>query len=572
MKQVLKNIFILIASLLVLGIIIYTAQVITNLRFKNNNWLKAIANNKQISFSDLNNLLDDLGLGYSSNNAFQQKWLDFIVLLPKLKTDVELQQKLTNLEPVVNDIQNGGLMFKIINGDDNALSSLKELANTLSLLEKYDLKVVKNLNYQVSNWLSFLGETETKNYLLLFQEPKISRPSGGMLGDYGILTFENGKSNLQGDIIFDLDDLLIKKIIPPLPLQFISNKWFFHDVNWFFDFPTTAKKVMEFYQETSLKPEINGVIIINDSVVSSILSITGPIKLSEYEQTIDANNFSSFFDQQILEGAQATSEQREIFSVFINELFLKLKHLSTKDYQQLQNILLTSLNNKDIQLFSDDDQVEYFFDSLNWAGKITESHQDYLAVVFNNLDENLKIDTRIKNVSLETKISTSTITNVLIIKSPALERNDFNRETYLKIYLPKGVKIIKATGGYFKGVNNDWPFEKLNYQFDPDINTIESRQIIDSTNSLSIFEESSKTVIGTWAKLSAQSFTLTYELPFSPLNLNQWNLIVQKQSGQNIKFSYNLVPSLGGKLAPTLFEFNKSIPLYQDLDLNFGLE
>jgi hypothetical protein len=572
MKHILKNIIILVAGLLVLSLIIYLGQMVTNLRLRNNNWLKSIENNNQISFNDLNKLLPELELTSKQINILRQKWLELIVLIPKLRNDVELQQQLVNLGPALHDIQNGILISNIIKGQDEALKPLIDLNNIFIFLEKYNIEAIKNLKYETSNWLSFLGNTSPKNYLLLFQEPDISRPSGGFLGDYGLLVFNQGKATISGDTIFDLDDLLINKIIPPEPLQQISNKWFFHDLNWFFDFPTTAKKIMEFYGATGLSSKIDGVIALNDSVIESILNITGPIELPDYGQTITADNFVAFFDQQIMKSTQATDQEREIFSDFMSGLFLKLQNLSSAKFQELQNILVMSLNNKDIQLFSNDDQIEYFLDSLNWAGKITESHQDYLAVVFNNLDKNLQIDKRIKSIDLETQISTSTITNTLTIRAPALGRSDLNRETYLKIYLPKGVTITKATGSYLKSINNDWPYDKLGYQFDRDIQNIESRQIVDSSNSITIFEETSKTVIGAWTKLSAQSFTLSYELPFSPTNLTNWNIIVQKQSGQDIKFLYNLKMPFEKKLAPTLFEFNKYIPLTQDLNLSFNFE
>ena len=555
MKRILKNIIILIVSLIVLAAIIYIGQYATKLRFKNTTWLRSLTNENQLSFDDLSKSFQ-IGLE-------EQRWPALISLIPKLRTDIELQNNLAKLKDTVAIFNDGTLASNIITGADNALTPLKNLDDALKFLENYNLKSINKLHYQTSNWLSFFGYESPKNYFVMFQKSDISRPSGGFLNNYAILGFNQGKMTMTGDTVLDLDDLLLTKIVPPLPLQSVSNTWFFHDVNWFFDFPTTGKKVLEFYRLTNLKPELDGVIAINNLVMESILEITGGIQLKDYNLIIDAQNFSS---------ALFTNDNRDIFSVFIEQLLIQLKNLSLAQVSQLQNIIINALTTKDIQLYSTDDEREYFFDSYGWAGKLTESYNDYVAVNFNNLDKNFKTDKREQQISLETKMSTSSIINVLTVSSPALWREDVNKETYLKIYFPKGIAIINASGGYLKETKNGWPFETLGYQIDDDISNIENRRITDSTNSIDIFEESSKTVIGTWAKLSARPFILTYRLPIETRDIGNWNLIVQKQSGQRINFSYNLIPLPDKKIAPTLFEFKKLIPLNQDLNLDFKIE
>ena len=288
---------------------------------------------------------------------------------------------------------------------------------------------------------------------------------------------------------------------------------------------------------------------------------------------IDKNNFVSFFEKQIENSAQAiSSEGREIFSVFVQSLFNKLQEIPSEQFAQIFNILEELLKNKDIQIYSSDDEVEYYFDSLDWAGKITESKNDYLAVVFNNIEKGFTKDERQKDINLETKISSSTITDILKISTRPLLLKDKNLEIFLKIYLPKGVTIIDSTGGYLKKMNNNWPYEKLDYQNDSDLEIIESKKIIDEAKGIEIFEEGSKTVIGTWVKLSLKPFSLTYQLPFQGEDLNNWEIKIQRQSGQNVNLSYNLIPPSDKKISPTLFEFQKSFPLIQDMVLNFQID
>ncbi len=570
MKKILLNIVFLIVSLFIIGSIIYLGQYFTKLKLSNQTLLNSLEDSNQNSFSDWSNTFEQINVTIGS---FKQTWGNFFSLLLKLNTDVKLRETLTALANDFEIIQNGEFLAGITKNSDNSLAILLDLNQNLNFLEKYNLTFVQNLQYQIKNWLLFLGNDEPKHYLIVFQESNIPRPSGGFLGAYGIISFNQGKMTLKGDSIFDLDDLFLDKIIPPSSLQTISNKWFFHDVNWFFDFSSTGRKIIEFYQKTGLTPLVDGVIAVNDSVFESILDITGQIELKDYGLVIDKNNFISFFEKQIESSAQAISqgEGREIFSVFIQSLSNKLQEIPSEQFAQIFNILGKLLKNKDIQIYSSDDEVEYYFDSLDWAGKMVESKNDYLAVVFNNIEKGFTKDERQKDINLETKISSSTITDILKISSQFLLLKDKNLETFLKIYLPKGVTIIDSTGGYLKKINNDWPYEKLNYQNDSDLEVIESKKIIDKSKGIEIFEEGSKTVIGTWVKLSLKPFFLTYQLPFQGEDLNNWEIKIQRQSGQNVNLSYNLIPPSDKKISPTLFEFKKTIPLTQDIVLNLQI-
>jgi len=570
MKKIFFNIVILIVSLLVVGLIIYLGQYFTKLKLSNQTLLNSLEASNQNSFSDWSNTFEQMSATISS---FKQTWGNFFSLLPKLSTDAKLRETLNVAANDFKIIQNGEFLANIVKNNDNPLAVLLDLNQNLNFLEKYNLTFIRNLQYQIKNWLIFLGNDGPKHYLIVFQEPNVPRPSGGFLGAYGIISFNQGKMTLKGDSIFDLDDLFLNKIIPPLPLQTISNKWFFHDVNWFFDFSSTSRKIIEFYQKTGLTPSVNGVIAVNDSVFEPILDITGQIELKDYGLVIDKNNFISFFEKQIEDNAQAISqgEGREIFSVFIQSLFNRLQEMPSEQFAQIFNILEELLKNKDIQIYSSDDEVEYYFDSLDWAGKMVESKNDYLAVVFNNIEKGFIKDERQKDINLETKISSSTITDILKISSQSLSLEEKNLETFLKIYLPKGVTIIDSSGGYFKKINNSWLYEKLNYQSDPDLETMENTKIIDEANGIEIFEEGSKTVIGTWVKLSLKPFSLTYQLPFSGEDLNNWEIKIQRQSGQDINLSYNLILPSDRKISPTLFEFKKTFPLTQDIILNFQI-
>jgi hypothetical protein len=144
------------------------------------------------------------------------------------------------------------------------------------------------------------------------------------------------------------------------------------------------------------------------------------------------------------------------------------------------------------------------------------------------------------------------------------------QETYLKIYLPKGIIIKKAENGYLKN-NKDISsyYKKLGYRKDDDLSLIEKTKIKNENLGIEIYEEGGKTVVGTWAKLSLKPFRLVYKLPFDWTDFSSWELKVQKQSGQNVKFSYEFIMPDDVKIIPTLFPFNKLIPIESDMVIEF---
>ena len=564
--------FVFILSLFFLGFIFFVGQ-------------------KIIEYNDLNKEI----IGFLRENNFEEavNLINYDILseedfsyLPIIGQGIELRKRLKRIDNNLEEINNGALLASMFEQDDSSISYyepkannkvlakqgsyLQEIKSDLDYLNRYNIDYIKNQKNRLENWLLFFGYDKPKNYLVLFQEPAIPRPTGGFIGAYAILSFDNGKIEFSGDNIFALEEIFLENIVPPEPLQFISDKWSFHDSNWFFDYPTSAQKILNFYSNTESKPLLDGVILVNSSILNDLLQIIGPITLDNYDSIIDKSNFYSFFKSQIQEMAKPapTRAQPEFFSSFFQFLETKLRKSSLEILSQIPNILSDGFSKKEIQLYAIDDKLEYFFDSLNWIGRIEESKDDYLGVVFNLFNENFSEDTRDKTVELKTEfISDGQIVNTLVINASVIDRS---QETYLKIYLPKGIIIKGAANGYLKN-NEDISsyYEKLGYKEDNDLSLIKKTRIKNSSLGIEIYEEGGKTVVGTWTKLSAKPFKLVYKLPFDWTNFSSWQLKIQKQSGHSVEFSYELVMPDDVKIVPTLFPFGELIPLENNMILDF---
>ncbi len=550
----------LLLCLLLIGLIFFGGQKIIAYNNINNEIINLLREN---NFEEAVNLINN-------NTVFKENFS----FLPIIGQGIELRQRLKRIDNNLKEINNGFLLASMFQQDKGSLFCLQDINRDLDYLDRYNIGYIKDQKHYLENWLLFFGSDKPKNYLVLFQETAIPRPTGGFIGAYAILSFNEGKIEFSGNNIFALEEIFLEKIIPPDPLQSISDKWFFHDSNWFFDYPSSGQKILDFYSNTGSRPILDGVIVINSSVLNNLLEVIGPIRVDNYDSIIDQSNFYSFFKSQIQEMAKPAPmrEQLEFFSAFFQALQIKLKKASPQIFSQIPGVLTDAFSKKEIQLYVIDDKLEYFFDSLNWTGRIEESKDDYLGVVFNLFDQNFSEDTRGKTIELKTEfISDGQIMNTLTINvSSSIDRS---QETYLKTYLPKGIIIKKAENGYLKN-NKDISsyYKKLGYKEDDDLSLMEKTKIRNNNLGIEIYEEGGKTVVGTWAKLSAKPFKLVYKLPFDWTNFSSWELKVQKQSGQNIKFSYELVMPDDVKIIPTLFPFSKLIPLDNDIVLNFKRE
>jgi len=139
-----------------------------------------------------------------------------------------------------------------------------------------------------------LGGNGTRRYLLVFQNNTELRATGGFIGSFAEIQITDGavsKLLVPGGGSYDLQGQLKRTIIAPKPLQLLRERWEFQDANWFPDYPTSARTIMELY-EASGGPTMDGVIAVNATYIADLLNLLGPVDLTdEYGRVITKENF-----------------------------------------------------------------------------------------------------------------------------------------------------------------------------------------------------------------------------------------------------------------------------------------
>jgi len=439
----------------------------------------------------------------------------------------------------------------------------EEMRGKMKLVQK-ELPVLvdnlENLSEDFEVLTEIIGENRPQKYLLLFQNNSEMRATGGFIGSYGILNMENGKvENMFIDGIFNPDGQLKEKIVPPMPIQKISANWSMHDANWFADFPTSAQKVASFYEKTG-GSTVDGVISFTPTVIEKILKITGPIRMDEYNMTIDSENFLSASQMQVEElYDREENKPKKFLADLMPVIFEKMfnneemgKQEKIQRYLDFINVVEESLKEKHIMFYHRDSEIENMILKRGWGGQVLNSSGNYLSVINSNINgykTDAVIEEHIDHIT-EIQEDGSIIDTVKITRmhnGGQSEYDWYNRvnSDYLRVYVPLGSVLLEASGHtvqeYMPPVNYD------NFRIDDDVRLVEDSIKIDLDSGTQIFAESGKTVFGNWVYVSPGEkveITYKYELPYK-IDFNsftkpadKYSMMVQKQSGsQGSSFS-----------------------------------
>lgn len=466
------------------------------------------------------------------------------------------------------------------------ISALSEdIQEEVSLLKSALPELFSKID-QVDDLMDFaykiLGGDKQQRYVLIFQNSDEIRPSGGFLGSLSILDIYQGKiinTETPTGGPYDWQGWLTKKTIAPEPLWIVNPNWQFQDANWFFDYPTSVAKILDFYYQT--RPEVvDGVIAINSYLLPEILKITGEIEMPDYEKTLTSENVLLEIQKAVeLEYDPEKNEPKKIIGDLFFVLQEKLTKLDSQQFILFLEVLNNALVQKDVQMYFTDKSLEQQVFDWGWGGEIKDTPGDYLAVVNTNIAGAKTDRFMLQDLDLKSEIAADgSIINTLRIKRandgiPGDVFYGHNNVNYLRVYVPVGSELLAAEGDFEKPADEYFEKPSPDLSFDSLLKDTEQEKFFDEEIGLRQTDEFNKTVFGFWLQTNlgeTSEVVLRYRLPFKAravssepasqlvsnfnkflinlgLELNQgekiWHsLYWQKQSGQHNNNSvYTLV-------------------------------
>ena len=414
---------------------------------------------------------------------------------------------------------------------------------------------LENLGSGMHVLTDVFGVNGTSEYLFIFQNSNELRPTGGFIGSFALLRMDNGEFKMldtPGRGSFDVDQYLPATVTPPKPLQVINGSWYFRDANWFPDFPTSARQLSAFYEQArGFAP--HGIIAFTPQLIERLLAITGPIELPLYQVTIDEANFTAVSQRQVEQNYDLRANNPKQFVVdLIPAIADRLSKLTLPQYPQLVAVFADSAASGDVQIWSDDTDLQQRVKDLGWSGSMLASDGDFLELVNTNIGGG-KTDGVMRD-AIKDRVAVAADGTVTVAVELTRTHNGTlgdpftgsENRTYHRFYVPLGSKLIDAEGFMPEPASS---YQELPAGSKPDalLTSIEGRVTLDEATGTRSNDEFGKTVFGNWTKLEpGQSTTvrITYELPFKVVgSLDRYDLTVGKQAGarhQSFEFSLSV--------------------------------
>lgn len=312
-----------------------------------------------------------------------------------------------------------------------------------------------------------LGYPEKAEFLVLLQNSDELRPTGGFIGTYGILEFENGDiERFDTHDVYHMDMPVKDKlnIAPPAPLvKYLGvKKWYMRDANWSPDWATAANKIEWFYwqedrllpakdQVNNFKGKFEGVIGITPRFVTDLLSLIGPITVDG--EVYNKDNFTKLLEYKVEKEYEVLGvpswHRKEVIGDIISELKLKITQQPLDKMITVSKLLSDNLDQKNIMLFLHDPYLQEIAGENNWTAEISSDDGDYAMVVDANM-ASLKTDAVInRNISysLDQNINGS-FAHLYInyAHNGGVDWRTNKYRTYVRVYIPLGSELIKTEG------------------------------------------------------------------------------------------------------------------------------
>ncbi|HEU5369488.1 MAG TPA: DUF4012 domain-containing protein [Ktedonobacterales bacterium] len=321
---------------------------------------------------------------------------------------------------------------------------------------------------------ALLGIGTPASYLIEQLDSTELRPGGGFIGSYGLATFSGG--NLAS--LRMTDTYLLDKPyeyaghVIPYPQDYrwfpLAPSWSLRDSNLDADFPTAARYAEQLYHTEGGTAALQGVIAITPAFVQGALNITGPIYVSQYKETITAQNLINRIHYHQLSEELAggdnpspdglSSLRKHFTAVLFEDFFAKVRQIAPTALPKFQTLLVNSLHTKDVQMYLNNASAEQLLQNYDIASKMLAPAGDTLMVVDANIIANkanyFMTYTMRDQVTIDAQ-GTATHHTTLTYNwplNPASLENDYGIITttyvdYLRVYAPQG-SVLKAQSGW----------------------------------------------------------------------------------------------------------------------------
>jgi hypothetical protein len=415
------------------------------------------------------------------------------------RTYFELAEKTLNLVPVIgrnlslkDRNKTVGISFIL---DGLVYRDIAEFKKGLIEIqkEKTSYPLAKLANATIGGWEELLGFKEKRKYLLLLQDKRELRSTGGIIDSFAMLSLDKGNASVSKIIDANIPDAKAKgQIEPPFPIRrFLkSQNLLFKDTGFNIDFISSASSAATLFSVLE-KEKVDGVIA---------------------------------FDKSLYEEIQTKWE---------------------KGHSRLETLrkLESAIDNKQILFAFNDQNLQNIFTANNWSSSLWDARangeeviNDFFGINEANLSKNKNSQLLKRKVTYDTKLAEDgKFTSVATLNYTNEAGETY--KNYIRIITPLGAEIkeVRVNDKLVEtksAVKNPRVYEARNFRPGDELEIDE-------------YTQSGKTVFGFYFEIggkAVEEIKLTYESP-EKIKLDSqvtYNLKVFKQPYNDLSFEFSI--------------------------------
>lgn len=359
------------------------------------------------------------------------------------------------------------------------------------------------------------GQPVEKTYLILLQNDKELRATGGFITAYALVKVKGGQIiSTESDDIYQLD-LKYKRteIAPDAIRKYIGhNSLPIRDSNISPDYKISAQKFESLYNTIAKMPKVDGVFALDTEFVRLFLEATGPVTTKKTKESWSAQKNRLGIPDVVYKLElyaekinQSKTDRKGVVGELMDAMMDKVLTSKTEEFPKYFEVLKKAATEKHILFYFHNKTAQNFVEKYNYAGQIHDSDDDYFHLNnsnFGGLKGNIYIkqkvvqDIKIDELGNVTKTVDVTLSNTA-------KADGWLNSIYLnwmRIYVPKDSILIS------KKVPKDF----------------------------SSGQELGKEVFRGYSAtypLNSTTSTFTYRLPFKVKPGQDYKMLLQKQPG-----------------------------------------
>ena len=237
-----------------------------------------------------------------------------------------------------------------------------------------------------------MGADGEKTYLILYQNDKERRATGGFLTFYAVFKIKDGKMTIEkSNDIYSLDETIA--VHPKAPIEILTyhkgvSTFNIRDSNLSPDFVESVKLFESLYQKSGARVKYDGIIAMDSKILVDMLTIFGDTDVSgitfsarEDKRCDCPQAIYTLFDIVDRPVNYFKENRKGILGDLMYALFYKaIGYSPSKYWGTLMQTMYKNMEEKHILLYFVDSNLQKSVTEINFAGRINDYTGDYLHI------------------------------------------------------------------------------------------------------------------------------------------------------------------------------------------------